>query len=190
MNKQDFMRQMAEGLKKLPKAEIGDILADFEEYFACAAQEGGSEQELCARLGDPKKLAKEYSVQKYIENANLNKSAKNMAKAFFSSAGLGIIDFLYVVFVVVTGYIVISALYITVCSIGLSAIAALGFSIAFFGMADVLIGCAGILVSISLLAMSVLGFIGLMQLGKLFKKGNMLFLNGIAERIKGEKNNE
>ena len=190
MNKQEFMRQLADGLKKLPKAEIGDILADFEEYFACAAKEGGSEQELCARLGDPKKLAKEYSVQKYIENANVNRSAKNMAKAFFSSAGLGIIDFLYVVFVVVTGYIVIASLYIAVCAIGLAAIAALGFSIAFFGMADVLIGCAGILVSISLLAMSVLGFIGLMQLGKLFKKGNMLFLNGNAERIKGEKNNE
>ena len=190
MNKQEFMRQLTDGLKKLPKAEIGDILVDFEEYFACAAKEGGSEQELCARLGDPKKLAKEYSVQKYIENANVNRSAKNMAKAFFSSAGLGIIDFLYVVFVVVTGYIVIASLYIAVCAIGLAAIAALGISIAFFGTVGMFVGWVGILVSIALLAMSVLGFIGLMQLGRLFKKGNMLFLNGIAERIKGEKNNE
>ncbi len=190
MNKQVFMKQLADGLTKLPKEEIGDILADFEEYFTCAAQEGGSEQELCARLGDPKKLAKEYSVQKYIETANREKSAKNMAKAFFSSAGLGIIDFLYVVFVVVTGYIVISALYIAVCAIGLGAIAALGFSIAFFGTVGVFVGWFGIMASISLLAMSVLGFIGLMQLGKLFKKGNMLFLNSIAERIKGGKDRE
>lgn len=190
MNKQEFMRQLTEGLSKLPKAEVGDILADFEEYFTCAAQEGRSEQELCNRLGDPRKLAKEYSVQKYIETANREKSAKNMAKAFFSSAGLGIIDFLYVVFVVVTGYIVLSAFYIAVCAIGLSAIAALGLSIAFLGPASLLAGWAGVMVSIALLALSVLGFIGLMQLGKLFRKGNMLFLNGIAERIKGGKSNE
>lgn len=190
MNKQEFMRQLAEGLKKLPKSEVDDILVDFEEYFTCAAREGGSEQELCARLGDPKKLAKEYSVQKHIENANKERSAKNMARAFLSSAGLGMIDFLYVVFVVVTGYIVISALFTAICAVGLASVAALAFSIAFFGTVGMLAGWVGILISVALLALSMLGFIGLMQLGKLFKKGNMLFLNGISERIKGGKNYE
>jgi uncharacterized membrane protein len=190
MNKQVFMRQLAEGLKKLPKVEVDDIIADFEEYFTCAASEGGSEEELCARLGDPKKIAKEYSVQKYIEDAKKERSAKNMAKAFFSTAGLGIIDFLYVVFVVVTGYIGISALYIAVCAIGLAAIASLVFTVVYFGVLGIIAGCLGVFTSVLLLGLSVLAFIGMIQVGRLFRKGNMLFLNGISERIKGGKENE
>jgi|AGTN01.2.fsa_nt_gi Predicted membrane protein len=190
MNKQEFMRQLAEGLTKLPRAEVSDILADMEEYFTCAAAEGGSEQELCARLGDPKKLAKEFSVQRYIETAQQERSAKNMAKAVFSTAGLGIIDFLYVMFVVVTGYIVIASFYIAVCAVGLSAIGVLAVSIIYFGMVSILAGWFGVLVSIVLLGLSVLGFVGLMQLGKRFKKANMMFLNHISERIKGGKDNE
>jgi uncharacterized membrane protein len=190
MNKQEFMRQLAGGLNKLPKAEVDDILVDFEEYFSCASKEGRGEQELCERLGDPKKLAKEYSVQKYIETAQQEHSAKNVAKAVFSTAGLGIIDFLYVMFVMVTGYIVIASFYIAVCAVGLSAVALLAACIVFFGAMHMLLAWFGILTSIVLLGLSVLGFIGLIQLGKLFKKGNMRFLNIISERIKGGKNNE
>ncbi len=190
MNKQMFMRQMTEGLHKLPRADVDDILMDFEEYFACAGGDGRSEEEMCERLGDPKKLAKEYTVQRYIERAEQERSAKNTARAIFSTAGLGIINFFYVVFVVVAGYIVLSALYIATCSIGLAGIAGLGFSLVNIGMMTNVAGWAGIFVSGILLALGVLSFIGLMYLGKVFKKGNMLFLNGISEKIKGGKNNE
>jgi uncharacterized membrane protein len=190
MNKQTFMRELTEGLNKLPKAEVNDILLDIEEYFTCAAREGRTEQEMCERLGDPKKLAKEYSVQRYIERAQQEHSVKNTARAILSTAGLGIIDFLYVVFVVVTGYIVLSALYVAACSIGLAGFAGVGFCIAYFGTVGMFAGWAGIFGGGFLTALGVLGFIGLMQLGKLFRKGNMLFLSSISERIKGGKNNE
>jgi len=190
MNKQTFMRQLAEGLHKLPKAEVDDIMFDFEEYFACAAREGRTEEEMCERLGDPKKLAKEYTVKRYIEHATQERSAKNTARAILSSAGLGIIDFLYVVFVVVIGYIVLASLYIAACAIGLAGIAGLGFSIAYYAPAGLFLGWMGIFASGILIALGVLSFIGLMQLGKLFRKGNMLFLTSISERIKGGNNNE
>ena len=48
----------------------------------------------------------------------------------------------------------------------------------------------GLFVASDLMALGVLSFIGLMQLGKLFRKGNMLFLTSISERIKGGNNNE
>lgn len=190
MNKAEFMGQLAESLGRLPKPDLDDILADYEEYFACAALEGRNEQELCERLGDPKKLAKEYSVQKYIEKAKEERTAKSMAKAFFSSAGLGIIDFFYVVFVVVTGYIVLSALYIAICAIGLSGLAVIAYSIVFIGMMGPAAGWLGIFAGGLLTSLAVLGFIGLIQTGKIFKRGNMLFLNSISERIKGGKKNE
>ena len=156
----------------------------------CRAEEGRSEEEMCERLGDPKKLAKEYSVQRYIQHAQQERSVKNMARAILSSAGLGIIDFLYVVFVVITGYAVLSGLYVATCSIGIAGLAGLGFSIAHFGTVGVMAAWLGIFASGFLIALGVLFFIGLMQLGKLFRKGNMLFLSGISERIKGGKTNE
>lgn len=190
MNKNEFMKQLAAGLKKLPKEEIGDILADYEEYFSCASKEGRGEQELCERLGDPKKLAKEYSVQKYIETAREHRSAKTMSKAFFSTAGLGLVNFLYVVFVVVIGYIVIASLYIAVCSVGLGGIAEFAISIVYYGSAGAVMAWLGIFTGVGLLALSILGFIGLIQLGRIFKKGNMSFLNGISEHIKWRDLNE
>jgi uncharacterized membrane protein len=190
MNKNDFMRQLADGLKKLPKDEVSDILSDFEEYFSCASKEGREEHELCERLGDPKKLAKEYTAQRFIENANEKRSAKTMTKAFFGAAGLGILNFLYVMFVVVVGYIVIASFYIAVCCIGLSGLAVVVCSIAFQGAAGIIAAWFGIFTGLALTALSVLAFIGLMQLGKLFRRGNMAFLNGTSEKIKRGNLNE
>jgi uncharacterized membrane protein len=190
MTREVFLKQMAESLKRLPKADVDDIIADYEEYFAYGAGEGRSEQELCQRLGDPKKLAKEYSVQKYIEKAKEERTAGSMAKAFFSSAGLGVIDFLYVVFAVVTGYIALSALYIAVCAVAVAGVAAVVCCIAYMGMLGFLQGLFGIFAGGLLIALGILGFIGLMQTGRLFRRGNMLFLSRISERIKGGKSNE
>jgi uncharacterized membrane protein len=99
----------------MTKEEHDDIMADFGEYFTCAAAEGKSEEDICARLGDPRKIAKEYYSQKMIEEANAQKSFKSMGRAVAASAGLGIANFFYAVCVVTVGYIVIASLYIAVC---------------------------------------------------------------------------
>ena len=64
VNKSLFLKKLTSHLSKMSKAEKDDILSDFEEYFACAARDGEDEQAVCERLGDPKKIAKEYYVQK------------------------------------------------------------------------------------------------------------------------------
>lgn len=190
MNRYDFMRQLSDGLKKLPKEEVSDILSDFEEYFSCASKEGRGEEELCERLGDPKKLAKEYTAQKFIENANEKRSAKTMSKAFLGAAGLGILNFLYVLFVVVVGYIVIASLYIAVCSVGLAGLGGVVYSLTCSAAVGALMTLFGVFAGIALAALSVLAFIGLVQLCKLFRRGNMAFLNGTSERIKRRNFNE
>ena len=190
MNKSVFLKQLTGHLSKMSKAEKDDILSDFEEYFACAARDGEDEQAVCVRLGDPKKIAKEYYVQKVIEEANKEKTFKTMSRAIATSAGLGVLNFLYVLFVVVVGYIVIASLYISVVGIGISAIAVFVATIVFAGMIGPFAFWLGIFGSIGLIALSVLGVIGLMQIGKLFRRANMGFLNMTKNGIRRGSFNE
>ena len=189
MKKQEFLRELTRHLRKMSKEEREDIIADFEEYFFAALKEN-DEQTVCERLGDPKKIAREYYFQIAIEEANQKKSFKSMSRAFAASAGLGLANFFYVVCIVITGYIIISALYITACSIGLSGIAALVVSIAAgFGF-GAWVWFSMFLCAIALVAIGVLLFIGVLQLAKLFRKANMKFLNMTRKGIKGRYENE
>jgi len=177
MNRQVFMRKLAGNLKKMPKEERADILSDFEEYFTYNMKDGEDEAAVCERLGDPKKIAREYYSQRMIEEANQSKSFKSMGRAVFASAGLSIVNFFYAICVVAVGYIVIASLYIAVVSVGLSGLAAVVMSIIFAGGFGAAAVGAGIASGIALAALGVLGFIGVMQLAKLFRRGNMAFLN-------------
>ena len=145
---------------------------------------------LCKRLGDPKKIAKEYYAQMYIEEANQQKTFKSMSRAVAASASLGLVNFFYMVCVVIVGYIVISALYIAACSVGISGVAVI-VGAAIFGLSWGSLAFAGlILAGIALIALGVLLFIGILQLAKLFRKANMRFLNMTKKGIKGRAQNE
>ena len=190
MNREAFLKRLSAHLSKMTKAERDDILRDFEEYFDCAVKDGEDEQTICSRLGDPKKIAKEYFVQKNIENANRERSAKTIMQAFVSSAGLGILNFLYVVFVVVVGYILIAALYIAIFSAGISGIGVFVYSI----VCVLKIGAYAFwfftFTGLGTLFLSVLGVIGINQLVRQFKRANLYFLNkissGLKRRVKDE----
>jgi uncharacterized membrane protein len=190
VNKNEFLKQLSGNLKKMTREEQDEIMADFNEYFTCAAGEGGSEEATCARLGDPRKIAKEYYSQKMIEEANRQKSFKSMGRAVMASAGLGIANFFYAVCVVAVGYIVIASLYIAVCSAGLGAVAAFVSSVVWFGAVGAAAGFMSIFVSLALASLCVLGFIGVMKLAVLFSRSNMRFLNMTRREFKGGISNE
>ena len=184
MNRNDYLKKLSGYLSKMSKAELEDIMRDFEEYFEFAARDGDDEQTICERLGDPKKIAKEFFAQKYIEEANKEKTFKTMSKAFVSSAGLSILNLLYMLCVVVVGYIAIAGLYITVCSVGLAAIAVIVSTLIFVGVLGAIPVLLFLFTSIGLLALSILGFIGIMQTAKQFRRGNMYFLNKSSREMK------
>ncbi len=189
MNRNDFLKQLSGRLAKMTKEEHDEIIADFNEYFSCAAAEGKSEEETSARLGDPKKIAKEYYSQKMIEEANAQKSFKSMGRAVAASMGIGVANFFYAICVVAVGYIVIASLYIAVCSVGLAGIATVIGSALWIGAAPAL-GLLGVFTGSMLISLAVLGFAGVMKLAVLFAKGNMRFLNMTRTGIKGGLNNE
>ena len=190
MNKSEFLKKLSGNLKKMSREEHDEIMADFTEHIDFALSRGEDETAVTLRLGDPKKIAREYYTQKMIEEANSQKSFKSMGRAVVASAGLSIVNFLYAICVVAVGYIVIAVLYITVCSIGLGALAGVVGSIVCYGVFGALVAWLGIFAGLGLTALSILGFIGIMKLAGLFRKGNMRFLNMTRRGMKGGKKDE
>jgi uncharacterized membrane protein len=186
VNKEQYLKQLAANLGKLKEAEVREILGDIAEYFDCAMRDGESIEEICARLGEPKKLAREYWAQHCIEQMHIKASPRSVARAFLSSAALGTINFLYVLFVVVVGYIVIASFYVASVGIALGGIAALVAGIPLAALMGTGVVAVVVFVGITVICAGILAFIGTMKLAGLFRRANMSFLNSISNRIRRE----
>jgi len=186
VNKEQYLKKLAANLSKLKVPNVEEILGDIAEYFDCAMQDGESVEEICARLGEPKKLAREYRAQHCIAQAHAKASPRSMARAFLSSAALGTINFLYVLFVVVVGYIVLAAFYVASVGIALGGIAALVAGIPIAALMGSGVVAVIVFVGIAVVCAGILAFIGTMKLAGLFRKANMAFLSSISNRIRRE----
>ena len=60
MNKNEFIDVLEKSLIRLPKADRDDILSDYEAHFAIGVENGKTEEEVSASLGDPHELAMTY----------------------------------------------------------------------------------------------------------------------------------
>lgn len=59
-NKEDFLFKLHTELHRIGVDNNEDIFADFEEHFRASAEQGYTEEETCARLGDVKEIARSY----------------------------------------------------------------------------------------------------------------------------------
>ncbi len=60
MTKTEFLQQLYNHLSVLDTAERNDIIADFEEHFAAGLEQGKTEEQICAELGNPYTCALQY----------------------------------------------------------------------------------------------------------------------------------
>ncbi len=89
MNKEQFLKSMRKELSRLPKAELDEIIADYQEYFHDGMASGRSEEEIARALGDPKKLARELLAQQHIDAWKADKSIGNLMRVVLAVAALG-----------------------------------------------------------------------------------------------------
>lgn len=94
MTRADFMTRLKLGLSGLPMAAIADIAADYETHFADGAAAGRSEAEVAAALGDPDRLARELRAEAGLKRWEEQKNPSAAAAAVFAVLGLGAIDIL------------------------------------------------------------------------------------------------
>jgi uncharacterized membrane protein len=94
MTRQAFMARLLEGLRGMPPLAQADIVADYNNHFAEGAAAGRSEADVAASLGDPGRLARELRAEAGLRRWEETRSPSSGASAVFAVLGLGAIDIL------------------------------------------------------------------------------------------------
>ncbi|PHA03116.1 hypothetical protein COE51_01875 [Bacillus pseudomycoides] len=96
MNKEQFLHELSEHLRRLPEEERNDILYDYEEHFQFGIEEGKTEAEIIKALGSPKAIAKETLASHRLEQVKHNPTFSNVARAIVAIIGLGFLNLVVV----------------------------------------------------------------------------------------------
>ncbi|HET6972038.1 MAG TPA: DUF1700 domain-containing protein [Phenylobacterium sp.] len=94
MTREAFMARLREGLRGLPPQAMADIIADYDQHFTDGEAAGRSEGEVAAALGDPDRLAREVRAESTMTRWREERSPSAAGAAVFAVLGLGAIDIL------------------------------------------------------------------------------------------------
>lgn len=114
MTRADFMAKLRRGLAGMPAATIDDIAADYDTHFADAQAAGRSEQEVADALGRPDRLARELRAEAGLKKWEEQKNPSAAAAAVFAVLGLGAIDIIFLLPLLMSVLGVMFAFLITV----------------------------------------------------------------------------
>lgn len=149
MTKNDFLTKLKTILDKNDISDADEIVSEYEEHFAFKLADGYTEEEICAKLGDPEQIASQY--EKFDSN-DVKRSP------FLTKLGLGIVDvFAGFFFILLTACaIVIAAAAIACAAVGICLI--LGINPG--GLIPPFPYWCGAIIGISVLALGVLAACG------------------------------
>jgi uncharacterized membrane protein len=102
MTREAFLARLREGLRGLPPQSVADIVADYEAHFTDGAAAGRSEADVAAALGDPDRLARELRAERALGQWEETRNPSAAAGAVFAVLGLGAIDILVLLPVMIT----------------------------------------------------------------------------------------
>ena len=175
MTRQEFISRLAAGLAGAPEAARREIIADYEAHFGEGAAAGRTEADVATALGDPDRLARELKAEAGLKRWESERNPEAAAAAVFAVLGLGAIDLLVLLPILVA---VVSAL----CAFAIAAIAifvggAIVFAVSPFadsaaGVGAALLGGLGMMAaavcSASVLTLIAIGLVnGLVWYGRL-----------------------
>ncbi|WP_285768746.1 DUF1700 domain-containing protein [Peribacillus sp. SI8-4] len=108
MNKEQFIKQLNDALTRLSLEERQDILQDYEEYFAIGMEQGKTDQEISASLGNPKQISKELLATYHLGQVEQSTSAGNIMRAVWAVIGLGFFNLVIVLgpFIALVGVVI------------------------------------------------------------------------------------
>jgi uncharacterized membrane protein len=94
MTRQAFMARLREGLRGLPPQAVAETIADYETHFTEGHAAGRSEADVVAALGDPGRLARELRAEIGLKRWEQERNPSAAAAAVFAVLGLGALDIL------------------------------------------------------------------------------------------------
>lgn len=114
MTRDEFLKRLHRGLSGMPAAVAADIVSDYEAHFEAARDEGRSEAEVADALGDPGRLARELKLEAGIRRWEEVRSPSAAWTAVIAFLGLGAIDILILLPVLLPVLGVVFGLYVAV----------------------------------------------------------------------------
>ena len=112
MTRQEFIARLKAGLAGLPAQAQADVTADYETHFTEGVAAGRSEADIAAALGDPERLARELRAEAGATRWRTERNPEAAAAAVFAVLGLGAIDVLILLPILVAVVSVICAFFI------------------------------------------------------------------------------
>ncbi|CAN5198273.1 DUF1700 domain-containing protein [soil metagenome] len=94
MTRLAFLARLREGLRGLPPRAVQDIVSDYEAHFSEGEADGRSEADVAAALGDPIRLARELRAEAGLKRWEEERNPSAAAGAIFAVLGLGALDVL------------------------------------------------------------------------------------------------
>ena len=102
MNRQAFIDRLRLGLSGLPPKAIAEAVADYETHFTAGLAAGRTEEEVAEALGDPARLARELRAETGLKRWEEERNPTSAAGAIFAVLGLGAIDILILLPILMT----------------------------------------------------------------------------------------
>jgi uncharacterized membrane protein len=94
MTRAEFLARLKRGLVGLPTTVANDILNDYASHFDDGIRDGRTEAEVAQALGDPDRLARELKAEAGVQRWKQEQTPSAAAGAVFAVLGLGAIDIL------------------------------------------------------------------------------------------------
>jgi uncharacterized membrane protein len=140
MTRQEFIARLRAGLSGMPEAARAEIVADYEAHFSEAAAAGRSEADVAAALGDPDRLARELRAEVGLKRWESERNPQAAAAAVFAVLGLGAIDVLFLLPILVGVVSVLCAMVIV--AIVLFIAGAIVLAVSPFGHSAAMVGAS------------------------------------------------
>ena len=106
MNKTEFINTLTNTLKERKIIDVDEIIAEYEQHFVVKMADGYSEEEIAARLGDPKTLGNHF---------DLNPNQVTKGNKVITVIGLTFVDFMFsFLFVLMFTWIIIMGVMLVV----------------------------------------------------------------------------
>lgn len=154
MTKLEFLNEFSAELQKRRVADAEDILEEYEQHFTFKLADGFSEEEIAAKLGNPKDLAAQFDA---------GEAAPRKSSLLLARVGLAFADLAEgLVFCALLGFgLVLIAGALAFCAVGLCLI----FRQNLFGVLPYLPFAPALILGLSLLALAVLTYTGCVWYG-------------------------
>lgn len=191
MNKNQFLDVLKYYLKDFNKADMEDILYDYEEHFRVGKEKGKSEYEIVEELGSPRDIANQYREASGMGKIDDNRHQKPIGTSIIIFIGL----FLFNLIFVLGAYIGIAGGIIGICAAAFAITfsgAAIMFASIFGGLLgnyfttpDITARIGIFFIGIGTVALGLLACIGMFYVVKFFAKITVKYVKWNIKTIRG-----